>query len=67
MRGCGSERSRPDSDKQAISSEGLKKNTKNVTYGSVPPDRDSKREPFEQNVVLWLEEASLMKQIFYNT
>jgi hypothetical protein len=51
----------PDSDNQAISSDGLKKNTKNLSYGSVPPDRDSKREPLEQNVVLWLKEASLMK------
>jgi len=61
MRGCGRERSRPDSDKQAIPSEGLKKNAKNLSYDSVPSDRDSKREPLEPNIVLWQEEASLMK------
>ena len=61
MRGCGRERSRSESDNQDISSDGPKKNKKNLSYVSVPPDRDSKREPLEQNVNLWLKEASLMK------
>lgn len=54
-------RSRVDSENQAISSDGLKKHTKNWSYDSVSLDRDSKREPLEQNVGLWLKEPSLMK------
>ena len=48
-------RLKPDSDNQAISSEGLKKNVKNLSYDSVPTDRDSKRESLKPNVVPWLE------------